>query len=44
MNKKLYLSPETICQELSIEGCFCQSNTQVTTEDVGELEDLFGEE
>ena len=42
MNKKqLYLSPEIICVEISFEACLCQS---VTTEDVGELNDLFSDE
>lgn len=44
MNKKqLYLSPEIICEEISLEACLCQSQT-VTTEDVDELGELFPDE
>ena len=44
MNKKqLYLSPEIICEEISLEACLCQSPT-VTTEAVGELDDFFSDD
>ena len=43
MIKKHYLSPESDSWEFWPDRCFCQSMT-VTTEDVEELDDLFGDE
>lgn len=44
MKTKHYLTPATDSWAIKLEKYFCQSGTTVTTEEIGDMTDLFGDD